>query len=1112
VSERRVCSVLFADLVGFTPLSEARDPEEVRELLSRYFEVARTVIGRYGGVVEKFIGDAVMAVWGTPVAAEEDTERAVRAALELVSAVEGLGGEVGSPLLGARAGVVTGEVAVNLGAVGEGMVAGDAVNTAARVQATARPGSVYVDDTTRRLAERAITFEDEGSFDLKGKEHPERLFRAMRVLSGLGGRQRADALEAPLVGRDIELRTLKDLFHASASRRTPRLVVVSGPAGVGKSRLGWELEKYLDGLADTVLWHRGRCLSYGDGVTFWALAEIVRERFGIAEDDSIEVAAARLAEGVERFITDPGERDYVGVRLSRLLGVPYPSVTNVQLSRDELYAGWRVLFERLSEVAPVVILVEAAQRADEALLGFFAHLIDWTRNLPIFVLLFARPGSPTIDSGYGVGRNRSTLSLDPLDDLSMAQLVDALVPGLATKVRDLITERAQGIPLFAVETIRSLIDRGVVVREGDSYRASEDLGPGTPEVPETLHSLLAARLDALDPDARRLVGDASVLGSAFRADALAGISPLAPSSIEAGLDELVRRDILEVFADPLSPERGDYRFVQELFRQVSYETLARRDRKARHLAVAGHLRSSFANDGEEIAEVIARHYLDAVEAQPAAEDSGELRGEALRALVRAAERCNRSGAPGRAAENYAEAARIASPDEAPLLLEEAAAAASAYGEYEAAVAYAERARQSHLAIGDAHGAARAQTKKGSVLHIGGSPAAARRELVEAVSVLRPFGDEATVGALRTLAAIEIFTGNLEPGEKLANEALFVAQAIDAAPQTLAHIYDTKGHAALFTNRFVEARVSYETAARYAERAGNLAMVGLVQRNLADLLARTDPHSAVETAKSAVEHARRMGRRGDLGIAIANLTVALLELGEWHEAERYLRQTREVDHVEDDDVVRLDAWLAGLRGDGARVTVALHKLSASRAREEPQSLASVCFLDALAAECRGEPAVALSHMMEALEQRHAIGIGHESQRWGWPLAARIARAIGDDAALEELGAMLDEHPAGHVPPILRVARRMTLALQSADEGHPDAIASVGSVLTELRALANPFQLAHALIDYGELLAREATSADRAHLALAEAREIGERLACPPLVSRSDSCGAAAAQLA
>ena len=386
VSERRVCSVLFCDLVGFTPLSEARDPEEVRELLSRYFDAARTVVERYGGIVEKFIGDAVMAVWGTPVASEGDAERAVRAALDLIDTASALGVDG----LAARAGVVTGEVAVTVGAVGQGMVAGDAVNTAARIQSTAAPGRVLVDGATRRLAAASIGFDDAGEHELKGKAEPQPLWQATRVLAGVGGSQRVDGLEASLIGRDTEMRLVKDLFHASADRRTPRLVVLLGAAGMGKSRMGWEFEKYVDGLKQLFTWHRGRCLSYGEGVAFWALAEAVRQRLHIAEEDATEVAAAKLTEGLAAVVTDPAERPYIAVRLGRLLGVRVAEDNGAALPREELFAGWRMFFERLAEKGPVLWLVEDAQHADAGLLDFIDHLIDWTRDLPVFVMVCAR--------------------------------------------------------------------------------------------------------------------------------------------------------------------------------------------------------------------------------------------------------------------------------------------------------------------------------------------------------------------------------------------------------------------------------------------------------------------------------------------------------------------------------------------------------------------------------------------------------------------------------------------------------------------------------------------------------------------------------------------------
>ncbi len=798
-AERRVCSVLFCDVVGFTPLSESRDPEAVRELLSQYFAVARTVISRYGGMVEKFIGDAVMAVWGTPVATEGDAERAVRAALDLVAAVAELGAESGLPGLAARAGVVTGEVAVNLGAVGEGMVAGDAVNTASRVQAAAGPGSVLVDIATQRLTGSAIAFADAGEHTLKGKAEPQRLWRAVRVLSAVGGSQRVDGLEAPLTGRDAELRTIKDLFHAAAERRVPRLVLVSGPAGVGKSRLGWEFEKYADGLAAEVWWHRGRCLSYGEGVAFWALAQIVRQRLGIAEEDPPETAAAKLAAGLDRFVPDPAEHAYAGLRLGRLLGVwqcrreRLPG-RGAALSREELFAGWRLFFERLAAENPVILLVEDAQYADAGLLDFLDHLIDWVRDLPVYVLVFARPELGQARPGFGAGRNRSTLTLDPLDAASMDLLVDALVPGMPSAARSKITRQAQGIPLFAVETVRSLIDRDIVQPVEGVYQLTGDVGELA--VPDSLHALLAARLDALDPGARRLVADAAVLGTTFPAEALIAVSGQDEPSVRAALADLVRREVLSVSADPLSPERGSYQFAQEMLRQVAYDTLSRHDRKARHLAVAAHLRAVFPGDGEEVADVIARHYLDALNAIPDAPDAGEIRGQAVAAIIRAAERAERTGAPAQAAASYAAAAELSpagTADEAAAgLWERAARAAIADASYPVAIQYADHARGHYLRSrsGPGRGAGPGSRRPGAE-QLGaarrGSRAAHRRGGRPAHWSSRRrhrMGHEPA-------GVLEVFAGSPD-ADRLSTDSLTLGQALNVGPDQLSELLLVRG--------------------------------------------------------------------------------------------------------------------------------------------------------------------------------------------------------------------------------------------------------------------------------------------------------------------------------
>jgi tetratricopeptide (TPR) repeat protein len=1069
--------------------------------------MARTVTARYAGQVEKFIGDAVMAVWGTPVATEEDAERAVRAALDIVSAVPELGTKAGVPGLVARAGVVTAEVAVTLGATGEGMVAGDAVNTASRVQSAAEPGSVLVDTATRRLAGSAIELADAGGHALKGKAEPTRLWRATRVLAGVGGSQRIDGLEAPLTGRDAELRTIRELYHAAAGRRVPRLVLVSGPAGVGKSRLGWEFEKYADGLAAEVWWHRGRCLSYGEGVAFWALAEIVRQRLEIAEEDPAEVAAAKLTAGLDRIVPDLAERVYVGARLGRLLGVAYAAGGGVALSREELFAGWRLFFERLAASRPVVLLIEDAQYADSGLLAFLDHLIDWTKNLPVYVLIFARPELDHIRPGFGAGRNRSTLTLDPLDPVSMDQLVDALVPDIPLEARSKITGHAQGIPLFGIETVRSLIDQGIVHRVGGVYRLTGDIGELA--VPDSLHALLAARLDALDPGMRRLVADAAVLGTSFSAEALISVSGQDDNDVRAALADLVHREVLTVSADPLSPERGSYQFGQQMLRQVAYDTLSRRDRKARHLKVAAHLRAAFAQDGEEAADVIARHYLDALHAIPGDPDTSDIRDQAVVALVRAAERAKRTGAPALAATSYATAAQLSLPTAQPggaidqpdvgTLWERAAESALA-ADQPAALEYAARARDYYLECGKDRAAARVQTVTGNALRFQGRLAEARAQLTAAVEVLRTDPDRDTVRALLRLAIVEVHAGSPDAGPATA-EALDLGQAVGVDPSQLSDLLAIRGTFLNITDRRPEAIAYLREAARLATQADDSMVLGAALINLADALNRTDPAVGAETARTAAEQLRRVGTPILLAVAIATLTVALMILGDWDATEEEFTRAVDTDGLGDHNyLVAHRAWLAAMRGNAAATETILAGLSDLRSSEDPQDQAVVSLVEAFTAAARHQPETALRHARDTLAHVGALGISHDFLCWGWPLAARAAYELDDSSATRDLLGMLDSHPPGHLDPVQRAERDLVRARLSSRDGDPVAGDMFGYAISSMRELSTPYHLAHGLLDHAQHLTRLHDGV-AAEAAISEARDIAVRLRCQPLLDRA-----------
>ena len=627
-AERRLVTVLFADLVGFTTLAQDLDPEDTRDFLTRYFDLARTIVERYGGTVEKFIGDAVMAVWGAPTAHEDDAERAVRAALEIVRGVPGIAERPGVEV---RAGVLTGEAAVTVGASGQGMVAGDLVNTASRLQSVAPPGTVLVGEATYRAANSAISFEAAGEQLLKGKEAPVEAWRALAVVSLRGGSGRSAALEPPFTGRDDELRLFKDLFHATQREQKARLVSVIGEGGIGKSRLVWELEKYIDGVVETVWWHVGRSPSYGNGISYWALAEMVRGRAGIAETDEPSVAQERLQATLAEWITDEQERRWIEPRLAGLLALePMPSG-----SRDELFAVWRTFFERIADRGATVLVFEDVQWADEGMLDFIEELLDRARNRPIFVVTLARPEIHERRPGWGSNvRSLTTMKLEPLEPEQMAEMVRGTLPGVSEDAVRAIASRAEGIPLYAVETMRMLIDRGDLVATGDgSYEMKGNAA--NIAVPDTLHALIAARLDALGEHDRRLIQTAAVVGQSFTLEALAAISGEPADSCREVLTALVRRQMLQVDVDPRSPERGQYQFVQAVLREVAEASLSRADRRALHVGAARYYESL---GDEELAGVLASHYVEAYRATPAGPEADALAAQARVSLRAAAER------------------------------------------------------------------------------------------------------------------------------------------------------------------------------------------------------------------------------------------------------------------------------------------------------------------------------------------------------------------------------------------------------------------------------------------------------------------------------------------
>ncbi len=601
-SERRLVSVLFVDLEDFTALAESLDPEDVRNLQARYFEAARSVVAHYGGMLEKFIGDAVMAVWGAQAAHEDDGERAVRAGLELVAAVVRLRGASADQPLSARAAVGTGEVAVTPGVDGQGLVAGDLVNTAARLQAAAPSGGVLVDDTTRRVVGEGIVFTPAGPMTLRGKSRPVTAWLAVEVAAERP-KGRAAGHAGPFIGRSTEFAELVDLFERTVAARRSRIVSVLGIAGIGKSRLVWEFERYLDALPEILALHIGRTPSYGDGITFAPLAEMVRRRARISEGTEIELATRQLRRTLDELVPDEVERRWIEPRLATLLA---PG-SDASFDRDELFAAWRRFFERVSEWAPAIFIFEDLQWADPALLDFIDHLSTWSRAHPILIVALARPELLDRRPTWGVGQHSFTaIQLEPLPDEQMVELLLGLEPDLPAGVVRRIVDRAGGVPLYGVEVLRMLVDRGRA--EGQGARSEPVDTLDQMQIPDTLRSIVSARIDALPPADRSCLLSASVLGGRFHPDALAAIGHLEPASARDRIAALIRRELVTVDDEPRSPGRGQISFVQDVVRDVAYSTVSLRDRRTLHLAAADHLE---ALHDDELVEAIAEHLVAA---------------------------------------------------------------------------------------------------------------------------------------------------------------------------------------------------------------------------------------------------------------------------------------------------------------------------------------------------------------------------------------------------------------------------------------------------------------------------------------------------------------------
>jgi class 3 adenylate cyclase len=1084
-TERRVVSVMFADLVGFTSFAEGRDAEDVRDFQERYFATIRTIVERYGGVVEKFIGDAVMAVWGAPVGHEDDAERAVRAALDVVGVVGTMKLDGTDATLSARAAVMTGEAAVAVRAGDQAIVTGDLVNAAARLQGAAPAGAVLLDGTTHRATESAVAAQRLGETELRGKAIPIETWRAEQVVALRGGRGRPDRLEPPFVGRESEFQLLKDHLHAAGSERRARLVSVTGLAGIGKSRLAWELEKYIDGIEDDVYWHQGRSPAYGEGITFWALADMIRERAGIAESEDPIAARQKLSAALDTYVPDDSERRSLTPALLALLGLEDAST---QPDRDTMFAAWRRLLERIAERGVVVLVFEDLQWADMGLIDFIESILTWSRGHRILVVTLARPELLERRPTWGAGqRNFTALHLDPLPDEAIGRMLDGTVPGLPRPFLRRIVERAAGIPLFAVETIRKLIDEGRLVQVDGGYRLEGEVAQLT--LPESLRGLIAARLDALSATDRTLLQNAAVLGQTFSLDSVAALVDRSPESIADQLPRLIEREILALDDDPRSPERGQYRFVQGLIREVAYDTLAKRERRSRHLAAARYFE---AIGGDELTGVLASHYLDAYLATPAGPEAEALATQSRLALRAAADRAAALGSYDLALDYLEKALRVTTdPAERARAWEAAATTAHHAAHFDVSQRFGRLALDHYLSVGDRAGAARAAVELAQ-------PMLAMAREVEAIAAMEPalalsagFEQDPDVIALIAEIARAYMILSDPRALELVDRALASAEPLDLV-SVVAGALVTKGGVFDYQGRSLEGVALLRGAIELAAANGLVDTELRGRSNLANQLYPDDPRGSVAVAREARELARRIGLREQFRWLSFMCIGGGQMLGDW---EWVLELVDEFDannltDSDPDTPPAVRAAVAAYRGD---LKTARELLAFAEAVAPPVSRPEF-----LAERHAGRAEIAA--LDGRLEEAYDDALAGAKLAPGFfrfaAAACRYALWIGDldraRAAMELLAATFERGR------YVNAIRKSLAAGVAALEGRMDeAAAGYREAAATFRALEMPLDLGRSQLEFASLVG-PADPESRA--AAAEAAEIFDRLGSPALRDR------------
>jgi class 3 adenylate cyclase/tetratricopeptide (TPR) repeat protein len=979
--ERKVVSVLFADLVGFTSRAERLDPEDVRATLSPYYAQLRGELERHGGTVEKFIGDAVMAVFGAPVAHEDDPERAVRAGLAIRDAI------VEDGRLQVRVAVTTGEALVTLGASpaeGEGMVAGDVVNTAARLQSAAPVNGILVDETTQRATRRTIDYREAEAVSAKGKAQPVPAWEAAEARSRFG----VDVVQsgAPLVGRERELDLLAGALTRARAERAPQLVTLVGVPGIGKSRLVYELQRVVDAEQEIVYWRQGRSLPYGDGVTYWALAEMAKAQAGVLESDSPEEAERKLAETVEAL--------GLGVRvLESLRSLVGAAGDEGRGDRSEHFAAWRQFFESLADERPTVLVFEDLHWADDDLLDFVDHLVDWGSGVPLLVVCTTRPELLERRPGWGGGKsNALTLSVSPLSDDDTARLLAALLERavLPAEVQASLLARAGGNPLYAEQFARLL----------------DEVGAAELTLPENVQGIIAARLDGLPLPEKQLLQDAAVFGKVFWLGAVCTVAGRERADAETALHALARKEFVRRERRPSVAGEEEYAFRHVLVRDVAYGQIPRAGRARRHEAAAGWIEALGRPDDH--GEMLAHHYLQALRLarEAGAEPDQELTERARRAARDAGDRALALGAFPAAARLYEAALALTPPDadgRPELLLAYARTRADDGGLDDAVLL---EASEGLLREGRVEAAAEAQARLGSIWMNRADRDRALEYLEHARELVdgRPPSSEKAY-VLQELARVVVMAEDFDRGIAMASESLRLAEELDV-PAARARNLNTIGVARVAAGdrrglQDLEQAVEIAAAVHSHEEVAALANLTWMNVVVGDLRRARPLHDR------SLELARRLGVWAFIRWQEAEEVVHGYWEGRWDDAlamtEHYLREIEGSlgGHYMEGMCRSLVAAIAVARGDEDVAWAEAQRAAAdARPTKDPQTVNPALAFEAQVALAVGQTAAAAMVADELVANWRSVGIRqpHELAVAPW-VFMRLGRGDEVLAALE-----------------------------------------------------------------------------------------------------------------